>query len=98
MYTPTISNSADMANKSSHQPEKTDYAYLVEFNEPPSAKYQTQTKFCFTSLAAIYDQFTPEQVGCRVEALWSMHISDGNKFKGPSCTVSRLPIFRKKRK
>ena len=42
-----------------------DWFYRVEFKEPP-IEGDDRTEFYFSSLAAIYEQFAPEQVGCNI--------------------------------
>lgn len=42
--------------------------YRVRFKEPPQSGDE-RTEFFFTSLAAIYEVFTAEQIGCRVNRL-----------------------------
>lgn len=42
-----------------------EFIYRVAFNEPP-LENDDSWEFYFTSLSAIYEKFTPEQVGCKV--------------------------------
>ena len=44
--------------------------YRVRFKEPPLSGDE-RTEFFFTSLAAIYEVFTAEQIGCRVNCITS---------------------------
>lgn len=55
--------------------------YRVEFKEPP-IEGDERTEFYFSSLAAIYEQFAPEQVGCKVARLWNIGVSDGVPYRG----------------
>ena len=57
--------------------------------------YQT-AEFFFHSLAAIYDLFTPYQVGCKVSQLYKVGVRQGIPYEGRKCRVSREPIRRKK--
>ena len=45
------------------------------------------TKTMFGSLAAIYTEYTPEQIGCKVEQLWKAHIEPGNPFENKLCYI-----------
>ncbi len=51
----------------------------------------------FTSLAAIYGRFTPEQVGCRVERLYAVGVSRGIVYRNRLVEIRRYPIARKQR-
>lgn len=39
----------------------------------------------FGSLAAIYDMFSAEQIGCAVEVLWAYNIEHGKPFENAQC-------------
>lgn len=71
-----------------------DWFYRVEFKEPP-IEGDDRTAFNFSSLAAIYEQFTPEQVGCRVARLWNIGVSDGVPYRGRRCTITKEQVRRK---
>lgn len=71
-----------------------DWFYRVEFKEPP-IDGDDRTAFNFSSLAAIYEQFTPEQVGCKVSRLWNIGVSDGVPYKGRRCTITKEQVRRK---
>ena len=64
----------------------------------PVAEYGGQTDFYFGSLAAIYELFTPEQVGCKLETLWSAKIDPLHPKATPRCVVSKQVLYRKKQK
>lgn len=68
--------------------------YRVEFKEPPMPDNK-RTEFYFSSLAAIYEQFTPEQVGCKVSRLWNIGVSDGKPYNGRRCSITK-EYFRRK--
>lgn len=70
------------------------YIYKIVFHTPPEG-YQT-AEFFFHSLAAIYDLFTPSQVGCKVSQLYKVGVRQGIPYEGRKCRVSREPIRRKK--
>ena len=69
--------------------------YRVSFKKPPYED-DARSDFYFTSLAAIYQHFTKEQIGCSVSRLWNLKISGGNTYKSRLCTISRHPLFRMK--
>ena len=64
----------------------------------PLAEHGGQTDFYFGSLAAIYELFTPEQVGCKLETLWSAKIEPLHPKATPRCVVSKQVLYRKKQK
>lgn len=68
--------------------------YKLVFHVPPVG-HQT-AEFFFHSLAAIYDLFTPSQVGCKVSQLYKVGVRQGIPYEGRKCRVSREPIRRKK--
>ena len=67
----------------------------VRFNEPPLADQPAKTDFYFGSLAAIYEVFTPEQVGCKVERLWNSGITAGHPYMNKFCIITREVLVRK---
>ena len=75
---------------------KYDHIYRVSFQKQPIAE-DPRCDFFFTSLAAIYDLFAPEQIGCKVTNLWNVGVSDGVSYDGKLCCISREPLYRKKR-
>ena len=72
----------------------------VHFNTPQYNRQVDiyQTDFYFGSLSAIYEQFTPEQVGCKVNTLWNANIDFGHPYTNRLCKVSRESFCRKPRK
>ena len=50
--------------------------YRVRFKEPPLSGDE-RTEFFFTSLAAIYEVFTAEQISCRVNRLYNIGLPVG---------------------
>jgi hypothetical protein len=64
----------------------------------PVAEYGGQTDFYFGSLAAIYEMFTKEQIGCQLETLWSAKIDALHPKTTPKCVVSKQVLYRKKQK
>lgn len=68
----------------------------VRFAAPPLAG-DPRTDFYFGSLSAIYDLFTPAQIGCKLENLWNNRIDIGRPYKNRLCMVSREVLRRKTR-
>lgn len=75
-----------------------EFIYRVAFFERPAGSYTEQKDFYFGSLAAIYDVFTPEQVGCKVENLWNVGVSDGEPYANKLCRITREALIRKQQK
>ncbi len=75
---------------------KQEHVYRVSFHDPLPDACDGKTDFFFTSIAAIYDRFSREDIGCKVSRLWNLKISGGNTYDGRLCTISREPIFRMK--
>lgn len=71
--------------------------YRVEFKEPPLTDDE-RTEFFFTSLAAIYEVFTPEQIGCKVNRLWNIGVTDGITYNGKRCLITREVVHSKAQK
>lgn len=76
---------------------RSESVFKVKFKTPPT-EGDERTEFFFSSLAAIYDLFTPEQVGCAVSRLWALKVSDGNTYEGRKCSISREEVRRKAQK
>lgn len=76
-----------------------EYIYQVKFREAPLREQgDPATEFFFCSLAAIYELFTPEQVGCNVRTLWNANIEVGKPYYNKACSVVKQPIYRKPQK
>lgn len=71
--------------------------YRVTFKTPPEEGNE-QTDFFFTSLAAIYDRFTAEQVGAKVESLWNVKITESKPYRGRRCQITKETVERKAQK
>ncbi len=70
--------------------------FRVSFNDPPESGSRLKD-FNFHSLAAIYDRFTEEQIGCKVTHLYNYGIMSGRPYVNKLLTISREPIYRKRR-
>lgn len=69
----------------------------VSFHEAPLAHQPQRRDFYFGCLSAIYEVFTPEQVGCKVQNLWNTNIRVGSPYVNRLCVISREPFVRKTR-
>lgn len=74
----------------------TTYAYEVRFHDPPDG--HTERSHYFFSLAAIFEHFTPSEVGCTVQTFYRVKLTEGNKYEGRRCAVRRVPIYHKKQR
>lgn len=68
--------------------------YKVAFKAPPLSD-DDRTEFFFTSLSAIFDTFTPDQVGCKVSRLWNIKVSKGQPYIGRLCQITKEEITAK---
>lgn len=66
----------------------------VSFFVPVEGK----TDYYFTSLAAIYDLFTPEQIGLSLSRLWVSHVRADNPRVTQTCRISREILHSKTQK
>lgn len=73
---------------------KQDHIYRVAFKEPP-IEGNDRTDFFYTSLSAIYEEFTPEQIGVRVSRLWNIGVSRGVPYEGGLCRITREALTSK---
>lgn len=73
------------------------HIYHIQFREPP-LKGDCCCDFYFTSIAAIYDVFTPEQVGTSLNQLWASKIDFDRPYYGKLCFVKKEPIRSKPQK
>ena len=71
--------------------------YRVQFKEPP-LNDDERTEFFFTSLAAIYEVFTAEQIGCKVNRLYNIGLPNGPPYNGKRCGISQEAIHSKSQK
>jgi hypothetical protein len=68
------------------------HIYRVSFNEPMNGK----TDYFFSSLSAIYTDFSAEEIGCKVTRLWNIKITPDRPYIGRKCTITKEPLHRKK--
>lgn len=57
-----------------------------------------KTVFYFGSLSAIYDSYTPEEIGCKLSTLWKAHIIPGHIYVNRKCILSKEFLQHKKQK
>lgn len=86
----------DQIKRATMDNDKQEYIYKVAFKVPP-IQGNSRTEFYFHSLAAIYDQLTPEMVGCKVSRLWNVKITPQAPYANRLCTITQEPVSRKKR-
>jgi hypothetical protein len=68
--------------------------YRVSFKEPIDGK----ADWFYGSLAAIFTNFTPEEIGCGVRRLWNVKITEERPYRGRKCTITKEHLTRKKHK
>jgi len=71
-----------------------EYIIHVHFFLPIDGKHD----YYFGSLKAIYTRFTPEQIGCNVENLWSSSIEPDNPKATRNCLISKHEVVRCKQR
>lgn len=75
------------------------YIYHVSFKKAPfegEGEPAGKTDFFFGSLSAIYDAFSSEQIGCKVQRLWNLKITEETPYLGRKCTITKEILKRKK--
>lgn len=75
-----------------------EYIYKVAFKKRIPGCVFKQRDFYFGSLAAIYDVFDENQIGCKVQELWYGGVSDGYPYKNDLCRITREPLIRKQQR
>jgi len=68
------------------------HIYKVSFKEPINGK----TDYFYSSLSAIFTNFTSEEIGCKVQRLWNVKIAEDNPYIGKKCTITKERLTRKK--
>jgi len=56
------------------------------------------TDFFFGSMAAIYEMFTPEEIGCRLGTLYAANISPEAFKVTANCVISKHRLYTKRQK
>lgn len=58
---------------------------------------QDGATYFFGSLAAIYEMFTADEIGCPLTSLWQRGVlDDGRAFTTARCTIVRVSVYRKR--
>lgn len=60
-------------------------------------KFRSGKEHYFTSLAAIYELFSSEEVGCKVEHLWNLQISENRPYVGKKCSIYKVALYTKRK-
>lgn len=68
--------------------------YIVEFFR----KVRERKVWYFGSLAAIYELFTPEDIGCKLESLWNASLDYGDYKITKRCVIYKEKLHRKAHK
>lgn len=87
-------NSLRQSGETEKDKARCGFIYRVTFKEPPTETGERD--FFFTSLSAIYERFSPEQIGCKVSRLWNLNVSGGKPYMGAKVTVTREPLHTKR--
>ena len=74
------------------------YVYSVLFFSAPLRGKPRQKFFLFSSLAAIYEVFSVEQIGCSIGHLYNLKVPDGTAYCGKRCIIKREPVVSKRQK
>lgn len=54
-----------------------------------------ESEYFFGSLSAIYERFTPDQIGCSKETLWSSKITPESPKATTKCVIYKHEVIRK---
>lgn len=75
------------------------FVYVVLFlGAAPLSAFPRQKYFLFSSLAAIFELFSPEQIGCGLRHLYNLKVPDGSAFTGKRCIIKREMVYSKRQK
>jgi hypothetical protein len=77
-----------------NNPLPTSTLIIVEFFR----KTNGRKVWYFGSLAAIYELFTPEQIGCKLVTLWNDGLGYGDYKMTKHCVITKEIMYRKARK
>ena len=72
--------------------------YTVLFFAAPYPEQPRRKVFVFSSLAAIYDLFPRDVVGCSLGHLYNLKVPDGSAYCGKRCIIKRERVFAKAHK
>lgn len=74
------------------------FVYSVLFFAAPFPSKPRQKFFLFSSLAAIFEVFSPELIGCGLGHLYNLQVPSGTAFAGKRCIIKREKVFSKRQK
>lgn len=74
------------------------FVYTVLFFAAPYADQPRRKVFVFSSLAAIYDLFSRDVVGCSLGHLYNLQVPSGSAYCGKRCIIKREKVFAKAHK
>ncbi len=74
------------------------YVYSVLFFGAPLSDKPRQKFFLFSSLAAIFEVFSVEQIGCSLGHLYNLKVPDGCAYAGKHCIIKRERVVSKRQK
>lgn len=57
-----------------------------------------QIEYYFGSIAAMFERFTEEQIGCSQQAMWYHKLKPDKPKATKKCIITKHPIFRKPQK
>ncbi len=69
----------------------------VQFLQP-RADMGGRSDFYFGSLAAIFEVFSEDDVGCKLNTLWAAKIDVKRPKTTPKCVISKAVLYRKKQR
>ena len=72
--------------------------YTVLFFAAPYPEQPRRKVFFFSSLAAIYDLFPRDVVGCSLGHLYNLQVPSGSAYCGKRCIIKRERVFAKAHK
>ncbi len=74
------------------------FVYTVLFFAAPYPEQPRRKVFVFSSLAAIYDLFPRDVVGCSLGHLYNLKVPSGSAYCGKRCIIKRERVFAKAHK
>lgn len=69
---------------------------VVFFGAPFPTTAPRQRYFLFSSLSAIYEMFSHEQLGVSLKHLYNIRVPDGTAYTGKRCIIRREKVYSKK--
>lgn len=70
------------------------FIYHVRFNCPVPGG----PDFYFGSLAAIFEEFRPGDIGVGLKRLYTLRVAQGEVYEGDHCTIKQSRLVRKQTK